>query len=420
MALPAGDLTIEEVIRAYECCRAQKRSAWTAIEFETNFSRNIMDIYNRVRDCTWKPDGHMCFVVMNPKPREVWASKFADRVVHHLVYNRLRPRFEPHWIATTFACIKDRGTTGASNWAERAARKVTRGWSQKAFVLQLDIRNFFPSINRSHLHDLLMPECNESWVRHLVNEVVNVDVRENAHFPGNSDLLELIPGHKSLWNARPGFGLPIGNLTSQFGANVYLSAMDQRIVRSGVARHYGRYVDDIVLMDADIIHGEPYQSEIDIMTVARIKEDKVVQVGLPLSLKSTQPDRLYALGWRQVKGLPKPTDGSGYEYTHPFTYDADEDAVYGTWQQTDIYEQIEKQKRESASLSRADFKLGLLEMGELDNVQALMDDPATDPRIKIMWEDSGRFERIHPELLRLAQVMGYTENQLDDIFGINS
>jgi len=156
------------------------------------------------------------------------------------------------------------------------------------------------------------------------------------------------------------------------------------------------------------------------MTVARIKEDKVVQVGLPLSLKSTQPDRLYALGWRQVKGLPKPTDGSGYEYTHPFTYDADEDAVYGTWQQTDIYEQIEKQKRESASLSRADFKLGLLEMGELDNVQALMDDPATDPRIKIMWEDSGRFERIHPELLRLAQVMGYTENQLDDIFGINS
>jgi len=156
------------------------------------------------------------------------------------------------------------------------------------------------------------------------------------------------------------------------------------------------------------------------MTMARIKDDKVVAVGLPNSLESTETERLYALGWRQVKGLPKPTDGSGYEYTHPYTYDADEDAVYGTWKQTDIYEQIEKQKRESASLSRADFKLGLLEMGELDNVQALMDDPATDPRIKIMWEDSGRFERMHPELLRLAEVMGYTEEQLDDIFGINS
>jgi len=75
--------------------------------------------------------------------------------------------------------------------------------------------------------------------------------------------------------------------------------------------------------------------------------------------------------------------------------------------------------REGASLSRADFKLGLLEMGELDNVQALMDDPATDPRIKIMYEDSGRFDRMHPDLLQLAEVMGYTEEQLDELFGVN-
>jgi len=78
-----------------------------------------------------------------------------------------------------------------------------------------------------------------------------------------------------------------------------------------------------------------------------------------------------------------------------------------------------QKKREAASLSKADFKLGLLEMGELDNVQALMDDPATEPRIKIMYEDSGRFDRMHPDLLSLAQVMGYTEEQLDELFGIN-
>jgi len=78
-----------------------------------------------------------------------------------------------------------------------------------------------------------------------------------------------------------------------------------------------------------------------------------------------------------------------------------------------------EQAREGASLSRADFKLGLWDMGELDAVKALMDDPATDPRIKIMWEDSGRFERMHPDLLQLAQVMGYTEDQLDELFGLN-
>jgi hypothetical protein len=78
--------------------------------------------------------------------------------------------------------------------------------------------------------------------------------------------------------------------------------------------------------------------------MARIKDDKVVAVGLPDSLELTETDRLHALGWRQVKGLPKPSDGSGYEYTHPFTYDADEDAVYGTWQQTDVIDRINDAK----------------------------------------------------------------------------
>ena len=78
-----------------------------------------------------------------------------------------------------------------------------------------------------------------------------------------------------------------------------------------------------------------------------------------------------------------------------------------------------QKKREAASLSRADFKLGLLDMGELDAVKALMDDPDTDPRIKIMWEDSGRFERMHPDLLSFAEVMEYTESQLDQLFGVS-
>jgi len=246
------DLTIDDVVAAYEQCRRDKRSSESAIEFELNFSRNIMAIYHAVRDQTWKPAGHMCFVVKNPKAREVWASNFADRVVHHICYHRLRPRFEPYWIATTFACIKERGTSAASQWAERAARRVTQGWSQPAWLLQVDIKNFFPRIHRQTLHDMLAPRIYEPWLTHLVNEIINVDVTRDAHFPGDPTLLRLIPKHKSLWHADPGRGLPIGNLTSQFGANVYLDRMDQRIARSGVVKHYGRYVDDLVLMDPDI------------------------------------------------------------------------------------------------------------------------------------------------------------------------
>jgi len=154
--------------------------------------------------------------------------------------------------------------------------------------------------------------------------------------------------------------------------------------------------------------------------MARIKEGQVVAVGLPDSLQSKEPNRLYALGWRQVKGLPKPTDGSGYEYTHPFTYDADEDAVYGTWQQTKIHQRIEKQARERAALSRADFKLALLERDELDAVKEAMSDPDADTRAVILWEDALEFRRMNKDLLAFAAELGYTEEQLDDIFGISA
>ena len=77
-------------------------------------------------------------------------------------------------------------------------------------------------------------------------------------------------------------------------------------------------------------------------------------------------------------------------------------------------------KRSAASLSRADFKLGLLNMGELDAVKAAMADPETPERIVILWEDAARFDRMHPDLLTFAQVMGYTDEQMDALFGIGA
>ena len=265
--MPSPILTVDEIFEAYLNCRRHKRSAETAIEFERNLSSNIMRIHDEVNAQTWKPGGHMCFVVRNPKPREVWASQFADRVVHHVAYNRLRPRFEPYWIATSFACIPGRGTGEGKRWAEQSVRKVTQHWSQKAFVLQMDIANFFPRIIRSELHATLSARCHEPWLKYLIDEIVNVDVTINAHLPGDRSLFRLIPKHKSLWWAEPDRGLPIGNLTSQFGANVRLDSLDQPMVRSGVVAHYGRYVDDIVMMDQVIDRlREAYRMAVKILT----------------------------------------------------------------------------------------------------------------------------------------------------------
>lgn len=243
-------LTVEEVHAAYLTCRRRKRNSPSCLNFETDLSANLMRIHRQVTDCAWTPSSHMCFVVTNPKPREIWASPFADRVVHHLAYNRLRPRFEPYWIATSFACIPSRGTVAAADWAERAARKVTAGWTRRAWVLQLDVANFFPSIDRRRMADLLHARTHEPWLHHIIDQVINVDITQGAHFPGDPALLRHVPRSKSLWHAPPGKGLPIGNLTSQFGANAYLDEIDQQAVRRPHARHYGRYVDDMVLLDA--------------------------------------------------------------------------------------------------------------------------------------------------------------------------
>ena len=103
-----------------------------------------------------------------------------------------------------------------------------------------------------------------------------------------------------------------------------------------------------------------------------------------------------------------------------FTIDDFPDAPVAEMPDYNPEERALEQARESASLSRAEFKLGLLDIGELDAVKAVMEDPATPERVVIMWEDSGRFNRMHPDLLSFAQVMGYSEQQLDQLFGIES
>ena len=160
------------------------------------------------------------------------------------------------------------------------------------------------------------------------------------------------------------------------------------------------------------------------MTMARIDENNsVIEVGLTKRLQITDIEDLRRRGWRQVKATPKPertSDELRWVYGSPYIYNAEEDAVYGTWIEKPIPAIRLEEKRQAASLSRADFKLGLLDMGELDAVKAVMADPETPERVVIMWEDSGRFERMHPDLLSFAEVMGYTDEQLDALFGVTN
>ncbi|HDR8985157.1 TPA: RNA-directed DNA polymerase [Burkholderia vietnamiensis] len=236
------------MVEAYLDCRRTKRNTPAALAFEVDLEHNLRRLYDELADGTYHPGRSICFVITRPKPREVWAAEFRDRVVHHLLYNRIGPRFERAFIADTFACIKGRGTLRAAERLESKIRSITQNWSRPAYYLKCDLANFFVSIDKPVLLDLLLPKIREPFWRALTELVLMHDPRTDYIYRGDPALLERVPLHKRLVEQPSHLGLPIGNLSSQFFANVYLDVLDQRAKHVLGARHYIRYVDDFVFL----------------------------------------------------------------------------------------------------------------------------------------------------------------------------
>nr|WP_274389220.1 RNA-directed DNA polymerase [Paraburkholderia tagetis] len=208
----------------------------------------MRELFDELCDGSYQPRRSICFVVTRPKPREVWAADFRDRIVHHLLYNRIGPRFERSFIADSCACIKGRGTLYAAQRLEAKVRSITQNWSRPAYYLKCDLANFFVSIDKLILRDLLAERIGDQWWMDLTNKVLMHDPRTDFEMRGDPRLTDLVPPHKRLMNQPTHLGLPIGNLSSQFFANVYLDVLDQRTKHVLRARHYIRYVDDFLFL----------------------------------------------------------------------------------------------------------------------------------------------------------------------------
>ena len=244
----AEDLQFEDVVAAYFDCRRAKRNTGSALEFEQDLERNLSRLYEELADGAYRPGRSICFVITRPKPREVWAAEFRDRVVHHLLYNHIGPRFERSFIVDTFACIKGRGTLRAAEGLESKIRSVTQNWSRSAYCLKCDLANFFVSIDKPILLELLLAKVREPFWRELTELVLMHDPRSDYEYRGDPTMMGLVPHHKRLLEQASHLGLPIGNLSSQFFANVYLDVLDQHAKHQLRARHYVRYVDDFVFL----------------------------------------------------------------------------------------------------------------------------------------------------------------------------
>lgn len=240
-----------DLVQAWIDCRRSKRSSTSAMAFEQDVERELCTLRDELLSQTYRPGRSICFVITRPRAREVWAAEFRDRVVHHLLYNAIGQRFERSFIANSSACIKGRGTLYAAQRLQRDVLSITQSWSKPAFYLKCDLANFFVSIDKHVLLERLHAKVDEPFWRWLTEVVLMHDPRSDFEVRGDASLLARVPTHKRLSHAPAATGLPIGNLSSQFFANVLLDGLDQYVKHKLQAlggRHYGRYVDDFYLL----------------------------------------------------------------------------------------------------------------------------------------------------------------------------
>ena len=246
---PSADSHLfHQLVQAYLDCRRTKRNSASALVFEAQAERHLFQLHDELTSGTYQPGRSICFVITHPKPREVWAARFRDRIVHHLLYNHIAPSFHARFVADSCACIPGRGTLYAAQRLERQVRSHTQNWSRPAHYLKCDLANFFVSIDKAVLLEQLRRQVHETWWMQLAELILMHDPRCDVEIRGNRQQLALVPPHKSLFNAPDGHGLPIGNLSSQFFANVLLDDLDQFVKHRLRAPHYVRYVDDFILL----------------------------------------------------------------------------------------------------------------------------------------------------------------------------
>lgn len=241
----------QNLYKAYIDCRKHKRKTYHAAKFEINFESELLKLEEELQNHTYEIGRSICFVVEEPSLREVFAATFRDRVVHHLLYNFLEPIFEPIFIAQSYACRKEKGIHQSLNDLQKYLLKATKNHRRKAYYIHLDIKGFFMSLNKEILFQLISNQVKNPELIWLTKLIIFNDPVKNFTSKGNKSLFDKIPPHKSLFHVPENQGLPIGNLTSQFFANVYLNELDQFAKHELKAKYYLRYVDDFLLLSHD-------------------------------------------------------------------------------------------------------------------------------------------------------------------------
>jgi retron-type reverse transcriptase len=215
-------ISLRNLILAHKKARKGKTKKEYVLEFEKNLAYNLKILYDELRNQTYNPQPLKTFILRDPKTRKISVSDFRDRIVHHALCNIIEPIFDKTFIYDSCANRKRKGTLFAINRFDKFHRKATHNLSKEAFYLKADIKHYFQNVDKGILLRIIQRKIKDEKTINLIILILN--------------------------NFENDKGMPLGNLTSQFFANVYLNELDYFVKHKLKARYYIRYVDDFVIL----------------------------------------------------------------------------------------------------------------------------------------------------------------------------
>lgn len=229
--------SFENLYLAYRQARRGKGDRDSVTHFALNLEAELFDLQAQLQAGEYWPGEYRLFTIYERKPRQIAAAPFCDRVVHHALMNVVEPALDKTFIFDSYACRKGKGV--------HAAVDRYQGWAQRyRYALKLDVEKYFPSVDRLRLKEKLERRIKDRPVLDLFARIIDTA-------PAGQAPIRWYPGDDLLTPLERSRGIPIGNLTSQIMANLYLDDLDHFIKHELKAPAYLRYVDDLVLLGDD-------------------------------------------------------------------------------------------------------------------------------------------------------------------------
>ncbi len=240
----------ENLELAFKKAKKRKSLKPYVVEFEKDLKENLLQLSSELLLCAYRPKPLKTFILKDPKTRKISVSHFRDRVVHHAICNIIEPLLDKRFIHDSYANRKFKGVHAAIKRFDYFKRKVSKNGKKikiarnnsmiRGYALKADIKHYFDTVDHQILMRIMRNKVNDIRLLWLIKVILN--------------------NHKTMFSGK---GMPLGNMTSQFFANVYLNELDQFVKHKLKVKYYLRYVDDFVVLHASKLKLEQYKTEIN-------------------------------------------------------------------------------------------------------------------------------------------------------------